>query len=258
MQILGALGVLTFLATVKSIFNSITQKIREFKEKLDKKVEEWSKKIKELVSKADPYLQMIKEAFRQTLLVSLLGPFAIMDDGVWGTIKRVVQFVMKTPCLRELGGLFRVPAVMQKIDGFRTNLKAMWKVIQNPDPLLDEIKNAIQPMVAKVEPEVRQRVFSQSQGGGAPAPPAGGVSPWGLPQQQLQQLRLLLRRLPRNSRLNRQKRLKLRRQRRRANDWPLSWPNPAWCRNARPTSPFQSGITCPAALANSPPTGGRN
>ena len=176
MQILGALGVLTFLATVKSIFDSITQKIREFKEKLDKKLHEWSQKIKDLISRADPYLQQIKEAFRQTLLVSLLGPFAIMDDGVWGTIKRVVQFVMKTPCLRELGGLFRVPAVMQKIDGFRSNLKAMWKVIQNPDPLLEEIKNAIQPMVAKVEPEVRQRVFSQSLGGGTPAPQASGVS----------------------------------------------------------------------------------
>ena len=175
MQVLGALGVLTFLATVKSIFDSITQKIREFKEKLDKKLDEWSKKIKDLVSKADPYLQQIKEAFRQTLLVSMLGPLAIMDDGVWNTIKRVVAFVMKTPCLREIGGLFRVPAVMAKIDGFRTNLKAMWKVIQNPDPLLEEIRNAIQPMVAKVEPEVRERVFNRSQGG-APAPQAGGAA----------------------------------------------------------------------------------
>ncbi|PWT95569.1 MAG: hypothetical protein C5B55_01115, partial [Blastocatellia bacterium] len=52
MQILDALGILTFLAIVKGIFDSVTKKIKEFKEKLDKQLEEWGKKIKDLLAKA--------------------------------------------------------------------------------------------------------------------------------------------------------------------------------------------------------------
>ena len=174
MQVLGALGVLTFLAAVKSVFDFVTKKIHEFKDKLDKKLEEWSQKIRDLLTKADPYIQKIKEALRQTLLVATLGPLAIMDDGVWNTMKSVVRFIMKTPCLKELGGLLRVPSVMQTIDGFRANLKAMWKVIQNPDPLLEEIKKAIQPMIDKIAPGVREKVFNKSAAP-APATTGGGI-----------------------------------------------------------------------------------
>src|SRR5688572_7996847 len=170
MQVMGALGVLTFLKTVKSAFDSVAAKVSEFKDKLNEKLEQWSAKLRELLTKADPYLQQIKEAFRQSLMVAAFGPYAFLDDGVWNSINKFVALVMRTPCLRELGGLLRVPALIQRLGRVRAGIKEGWEVIKNPDPLLAKMKAAVAPMVAKIEPDVRQRVATIGSGGASPTP----------------------------------------------------------------------------------------
>jgi hypothetical protein len=160
MQVLGALGVLTFLEAVKNILDTVAEKIRTFKDKLEHKLHEWSDKIHALLAAADPYLQQIKEAFRQSLLIGLLGPYAILDDGVWGTVNRMVSLAMRTPCLRELGGLLRVPMLLQRLGAVRAGIKEGIEVIKNPDPLLEKMKAAIAPMIATIEPEIRARISS--------------------------------------------------------------------------------------------------
>src|SRR6266545_2150239 len=160
MQVLEAVGVITFLAAVKSVYDSVTKKIQNFKEKLDQKIDEWSKKLQTLLTAADPYIQQLKEAFRQTLLISLFGPYAFLDDGVWNTMGRLTALIMRTPCLREIGGLLRLPGLFARLGKVRAGIKEGLEVIKNPDPLLEKLKKAIEPMIAKIEPEIRSRVSS--------------------------------------------------------------------------------------------------
>jgi hypothetical protein len=177
MQILGALGVLTFLAAVKSVFDKVAAKVLEFKDRLVKQIAKWGEQLKELVAKADPYLQQIKEALRQSLLVAIFGPMAFLDDGVWNTINRFVAFVMKTPCLREIGGLLAVPSAVQRLGRVRDGIKQGWEVVKNPDPLLQKLKIAIAPLVAKIEPAVlgRVSVISSEAGAAKATVPAQGI-----------------------------------------------------------------------------------
>ena len=163
MKVLGALGVLSFLASVKAAIEAVAQKVAAFREKLAHQIEAWSKKLHELLVAADPYLQQMKEVFRQTLLVALVGPLAFLDDGVWNTINKIVGLVLKTPCLRELAGLFFVKTQISALGRVRDGMKQAWEVIKNPDPLLEKLKVAIEPLVAKIEPEVRSRIEAGSE-----------------------------------------------------------------------------------------------
>jgi len=160
MKVLGALGVLSFLTSVKNAIDTVTRNIEAFKAKLDHQLEEWSQKLQALIAKADPFFQQIKEVFRQSLLIAVFGPLAILDEGVWSTVKKFTGLVLKTPCLRELGGLLRLPSLLQRLEHVRSGIKQAWEVIKNPDPLLEKLKLAIAPMIAKIEPLVRARVSS--------------------------------------------------------------------------------------------------
>jgi hypothetical protein len=158
MGVLGDLGVLSFLQSVKEAIDGFAKKVQSSKDALVKKLEEWSAKVKALLASADPYIQKFKEGLRQTLLVVTLGPLALLDDGVWSTVGKVVQFAMTTPCLRELGGLMRVPALLEMIGKARTFMKKAWDLILHPGPIIEAIKAAFGRMIAKVPGAVKTAV----------------------------------------------------------------------------------------------------
>ena len=158
MKVLDAAGVLSFLVSVKAAIQSMAAKIEAFKEKIDQKLQEWAQKIGSLLAAAQPYLQQIREFLRQTLVVALLGPLAFLDDGVWKTMNTMVSLAMRTPCLRELAGLLRIPALLARLGPVRDGIKRGWETIRNPGPLLQQMRAAIQPLVDKIEPAVRARV----------------------------------------------------------------------------------------------------
>ncbi len=158
MKVLEAAGVLSFLASVKAAIQSVAAKIEAFKNKIQQKLDEWLQKIAALLAAAAPYLRQIREFLRQTLLVALVGPMAFLDDGVWKTINMMVGLAMRTPCIRELASLLRVPALLERLGRVRDGIKQGWETIRNPGPLLEKFKASVQPLVAKIEPEVRSRV----------------------------------------------------------------------------------------------------
>jgi hypothetical protein len=158
MQVLGELGVLSFLASVKEAIDDFSKTIHSLKESVDKKLAEWSAKAKALLAAADPYIQKFKEGLRQTLLFVTLGPLALLDDGVWGTVNKALQFVMNTPCLRELGGLVNAPRILEMGGKARTFMKKAWDLIIHPDPIIEAIKVAFGRMIAKVPGAVKTAV----------------------------------------------------------------------------------------------------
>ncbi len=158
MGVLDAVGALSFLESVKDAISGFAKKVTAFKDDVDKKVAEWSTKAKSLLAAAEPYLNKFKEALRQTLLIATLGPFALLDDGVWNTAQRVTAFIMTTPCLREIGGLVGLPRILSSVGRIRQNVKAGWELIKNPTPAIEALRKAIEPMVLKIEPAVRARI----------------------------------------------------------------------------------------------------
>jgi hypothetical protein len=90
------------------------------------------------------------EALRQLALVVTLGPWAILDDGVWGTLNAFVTRAMKVPCLHEIGGFLHVPGALAQIGKARMFLKGAWRVLNNPEILKPEIDKALGGLVAKV------------------------------------------------------------------------------------------------------------
>ncbi|HWA72776.1 MAG TPA: DUF4157 domain-containing protein [Polyangiaceae bacterium] len=158
MSVLDALGVLDFLASVREALASFGRKVAELRARISHTIEDWSVKIGAFIAKAEPYLSLIRETLRQTLLVALVGPLAILDDSVWNTVQSIVGFVMRTPCLREIGGLMRVPSMLALAGRMRANIKAAWELMRNPEPILSALRDALEPMVQSIEPEVRRRV----------------------------------------------------------------------------------------------------
>src|SRR5436190_1217332 len=81
------------------------------------------------------FIKPIKELLRQLSLIAMLGPLSILDDGVWNTIKSVVNFGSKVPCIRELEEFLAVPFWVEKIGNVRQTIKDAWFMIQNPKVL---------------------------------------------------------------------------------------------------------------------------
>lgn len=154
------LGGLAIFKPVKEAISGFGRKVQSFVAGVEQKLGEWAGKVQAVAAAAAPYVKMMLEGLRQTLMVTMFGPMAILDDGVWNTTNRVVRFIMRTPCLKELGGLMGVPRLLSAADGFRTNMKAAWKLLQNPEPIWKAFHDAIEPMVAKIDPGIRQSIVA--------------------------------------------------------------------------------------------------
>ena len=124
--------------------------------------------VKGLLQGIYDLLHPILEALRQFLLVLAFGPWALLDDGVWATVLRLQAFVMRTPCLREIAGLARLPGIIGMVGQVRGAIKGFWKILNDPKFLEDKITEAIGGLVAKV-PGQLEALIAQLIFGGAGA-----------------------------------------------------------------------------------------
>jgi hypothetical protein len=96
------------------------------------------------------FLEPIREILRNLLLIGMLGPMAILDDGVWKMMQSIVAFSLKVPCIRELEGLLQVPYWMDKLGNARQTMKDLWFMINNPDVLEAKAKAFLEPYIKEV------------------------------------------------------------------------------------------------------------
>jgi len=106
--------------------------------------------VKSTASQVWKFLSPIVEFLRQLFLVGVFGPLSILDDGVWSTVKSVVNFGLKVPCLREIGGFLEIPFWIEKIDGVRQTIKDVWFMIKNPDVMEAKAKIFLEPYIKDI------------------------------------------------------------------------------------------------------------
>ena len=96
------------------------------------------------------FLSPVREFLRQAVLISVLGPLSILDDGVWVTVQWFLRLAMRVPCVKELGGLVNLPGLVASVGEFRNFLKKSWQIMQDPDTVIEGIKSALSDLVAKI------------------------------------------------------------------------------------------------------------
>ncbi len=95
-------------------------------------------------------LEPLMQLLRNLILMGLLGPLAIMDDGVWHMMQSIVAISMKIPCIRELEGLLEIPHWMQKLGQARQGIKDMYFMFTHPDVLEAKAKEFLEPYIKEV------------------------------------------------------------------------------------------------------------
>ncbi|WP_353064434.1 DUF4157 domain-containing protein [Tunturibacter psychrotolerans] len=148
--LLESIGVLPLLRLLSTAMAALSDRWNKFSAQLNTTLTAWTAKIGEACLATIRFLHPLLEFFRQTLLVTLFGPFAILDDGVWNTTKKIVTLALTVPCIREIGGLLRVPLMFAQVERMRGMMKAVWALIKNPDPVIRAIHDALAPMVNAV------------------------------------------------------------------------------------------------------------
>ncbi len=109
---------------------------------------------KSVLRRIHQFLKPVLEALRQAVLIAEFGPLALIDDGVWHTFTSFIAFVKKTPCLREMAGLFGIDPVVAKITEIRTELKDIYEVITNQDRFEAAIHSALDGLLAAIPGQV--------------------------------------------------------------------------------------------------------
>lgn len=157
-SLLGAVAGLTFFRFLQGIIRSIMNGIRAALQSVAGAIGSLAAALAGIAGKIWEALKPIAEIVRQLVMVGILGPFAILDDGVWHTLNSIVQFGLRIPCVRELEGLLQVPWLMKQFDAFRKMMKGVFEMIKNPQPVIESIKKAIGGLVAKVAPKAKAAV----------------------------------------------------------------------------------------------------
>ncbi len=106
--------------------------------------------VKSTLQRVYQFVKPVLEVLRQAALIITLGPWAILDDGVWGTLNSFIAFAKRTPCVREIAGLLQVDAVMGKVGEIRAALKDIWQVLSNQDRFEAEIHKRLDGMLAQI------------------------------------------------------------------------------------------------------------
>jgi hypothetical protein len=96
----------------------------------------------------------VLEVLRQAVLIGQFGPLALIDDGVWRTFTSFIAFVKRTPCIREIAGLFQIDFVVGKITEIRTRLKDIYEVVTHQDRFEAAIHQALDASLAKIPGQV--------------------------------------------------------------------------------------------------------
>lgn len=150
MALLGAIGALPLLNLAQKLFTTMSEKFKNFSKTVKQKIGELAETVAQLFANLMQFLGPIFEFIRQSILIVLFGPFAILDDDVWNSVKWLADLAMATPCVREIAGLMELPLILRGAEHFRNMLKAAWEIIKHPQPVIDALHDALQPMVDAV------------------------------------------------------------------------------------------------------------
>ncbi len=148
--LLDAIGALPYLELARDLIGALVDQLRAFADSAKNAIAELAAAIGEFLQAAREFFAPILEFLRQTLLIALLGPFAILDDGVWATVNAIVDFAFTVPCIREVAGLFGLRGILAQGERFRSVVKAAWAIIEDPEPIIDALHDALEPMVSAV------------------------------------------------------------------------------------------------------------
>jgi hypothetical protein len=148
--LLEAIGAMPLLAFARSLISDVSARFDAFAEKVRGKLKDLAARIGQFLAGVRAFLAPFLEFYRQVVLIGLTGPFAILDDGVWASVVRIVRIGLTVPCIREVAQLARVPALMEQAAEFRVKMKAIWKIISNPDPIIQALHDGLVPLVEQV------------------------------------------------------------------------------------------------------------
>ncbi len=96
----------------------------------------------------------VLEVLRQAWLIGQFGPLALIDDGVWRTFTSFIAFVKRTPCIREIAGLFQIDFMVGKITEIRTRLKDIYEVVTHQDRFEAAIHQALDGALGQIPGQV--------------------------------------------------------------------------------------------------------
>jgi hypothetical protein len=106
--------------------------------------------VKSVLRHVYQFVKPILELLRQSALVMVFGPWAILDDGVWKTLNQFIAFAKKTPCIREIAGLLHLDGVMATVGEVRATLKDIWQVVSDQAKFEAAIHQALDGMLARI------------------------------------------------------------------------------------------------------------
>lgn len=148
--LLEAIGVLPVLRLAQQAIAAIYRQMQHFAERVGALVSQVADAVGQFLRSAWQFLQPVLEFLRQVILVGLVGPWAILDDGVWASVNRIAAFAMSVPCIRELAGLMQLPTILEYAARFRTMMQSAWQIIRNPEPIWQALHDALAPMIENV------------------------------------------------------------------------------------------------------------
>ncbi len=148
--LLQEIAAIPAVQAVAGVVDGIAADLQDFGKRARAAVDEFAKSATEFCDAAAFYLQPIGEFLRQSTLVLTLGPFALLDDGVWQSVNEFAAIAQRTPCLREMAEFIRLPVILEAAGRFRAGMKAAWTLVKNPEPIWAALHDALTPMATKV------------------------------------------------------------------------------------------------------------
>jgi len=157
-SVLNAVAGLALFRFLSGIITRIVSGIRSALQKVGGMLSSLANSLVSVARRVWDFLKPFAELLRQLVLIGVLGPFAILDDGVWSTINKIVNIGLQIPCVRELEGLLHVPWVLAQVEKFRQMLKGIYKIIKNPQPIIDDMRKAIGKLITGIAPKARAAI----------------------------------------------------------------------------------------------------
>jgi hypothetical protein len=146
----SALSGIPFLKLASGVVGGLAQSFEHLAAKGKCKFSDVLGEVKSVLRRIYQHVKPILELLRQFVLVATLGPWAILDDGVWKTLNGLVELAKKTPCIREIAGLLHVDGIMAKVGEIRTALKDIWQVVTDEKRFEAEIHKRLDGMLTAI------------------------------------------------------------------------------------------------------------
>jgi phage-related protein len=156
--VLNAVAGLALFRFLAGMIRRIVSGIRTALQRVSGMLSTLANSLVSIATRVWNFIKPFAELLRQLLLVGVLGPFAILDDGVWNSLNRIVNIGLEIPCVRELEGLLHVPWILAQLDKFRKMMKGVYEIMKNPQPLIDEMRLAIGNLITQIAPKARAAI----------------------------------------------------------------------------------------------------